>query len=134
MSKPSLPKLSNSIISKYNIDTNSLQGYNQPKLTQKVGKSGGIGCFTENMNIALTVRAGSSSPPNSERYSKKIMWNDFSSLAVWIRVCSYSQKMNGKNRRAASVLFPSPVVKRESSTGSIFRALVKSLATVRGAF
>ena len=134
MNRVFLLKLSNFIIFKYNVDTDYTQVYNQPKLTQKVGGSGRIGCFTGNMNIALTVRAASSSPLNLERYPRIIMWNDFSSLEVLIRVCLYSRKMNGKNRNPDLNRSRLRVAKHDNSTAFISRVPVKWPAIVKGGF
>ena len=116
------------------VDTWGWQVYNQPIVSQKVVDSGGLECSTGNMNTALIEKVGSLSPVSSERYSKKIMWNDFSSLGVWIRVSLYSRKMNGKNKKADFGLFPLPAAKRANSIAFIFRAPARLLATVKGAF
>src|SRR3989338_5235157 len=82
-------------------------------------------CSTGSMNTALTAKAVSSFPPNSERFSKKIMWNDFTSLEVWIRVSLYSQKMNGRNKSPDSKRSPLQVRRPGSLTGSIFQGPVR---------
>ena len=82
------------------IDTLVPISYILPITTHKVGESGGTAeCSTGNMNTRSTTRAASSSPPNSGRCSKKIMWNDFLSLGVWIHVSSSSRKTSGRSRK-----------------------------------
>ena len=106
--------------------------YNLPIITQKVGESGDKGrCSTESTNITLTGKAVSSFPLNSGRYSKKTMWNDFSSLGALIRVSLYSRRMSGRSRNQSLNCFHSHPAKPEISTGSISRELAKSPATNR---
>ena len=117
------------------LDTFPTLAYICVRKYQKVVKSGGNEkCSMGSMNIASTAKGGSSSPPNSERYSKKTMWSDFLSLGVWIRVSSYSRKMNGESRRRALNPFRSRARSLGASTASTSQAPVKSPATSRGGF
>ena len=117
-----------------NLDTGELGMYNSPITSQKVGDSGGKECSTGNTNTALTEKVGSLSPPNSERYSKKIMWSDFLSLEVLIRVSLYSRKMNGRNRKPDLNRFRSRIARRDNLIGSIFPEPAKLTAIDRGEY
>lgn len=116
------------------VDTKPPWVYYKPINPHKVGESGGGKCSTENMSIRLTGKAGSLSLRNSERFLKKIMSNDFLSLGALIRVCLYSQKMNGENKKAVFDRYPLHPQKHVTLTASIFRALVKSPATAKAGF
>ena len=109
--------------------------YTYTILTQKVGGSGGqVICSTGSMNTASIAKGVSSSPPNSERFLRNTMWNDFSSLEVLIRVSLYSRRMNGKNRNQSSNRFRSQTARRDSLTGFIFRAPARLPVIGRGGF
>src|SRR3989338_258065 len=109
--------------------------YNFPIITQKVGESGDKGrCSTESMSIALTEKGVSSFLQNSERYSKKTMWSDFSSLGALICVSLYSRRMSGRSRSPSLNLFHLRPAKPEISTGSTFPERVKLPVTSKGEY
>src|SRR3989338_2085508 len=109
--------------------------YTCPIITQKVGKSGGrVKCSMESMNTTLIARGVSSFPQNLERSSKKIMWNDFSSLEVLIRVSLYSRKMNGRDKNRNSNRFRSRTARPGNLIDSIFQAPARWPVIGKGGF
>ena len=117
------------------IDSGRAVRYDSPINAHKVGESGElVKCSMASTNIALIEKGASSYPQNSERFSKKTMWNDFSSLEVWIRVCLYSRKMNGESKSPSLNRFHSLPAKLGNLTGFIFQEPVRSIATGKAEF